>query len=99
MDGDRMFWHTRMGDAVAEDVEFGLAHGLLPFISPPAYVEREPPAKVDYLNTDWWALFRRLEGDFGDPENDFCRDGVTTAVSFASDFECLFQNSIRSTRL
>jgi hypothetical protein len=24
-------WHTRMGDAVASDVELGLAHGLFPF--------------------------------------------------------------------
>ncbi len=68
-------WHTRMGDAVASGVELGVAHGLLPFISPPAYVERAPQTKVNYLDTDWWALFRRLECDLGDPQNDICRDG------------------------
>ena len=48
-----------MGDAVAEDVEFGLAHGLFPFVSPPAYVARAPQTKANYLQTDWCALFRR----------------------------------------
>jgi hypothetical protein len=79
-------WHTRMGDAVTAGVELGLAHGVLPFISPPAYVERAPPAKVNYLNTDWWALFRRLEGDFGDPDNDFCRDGCLFRKRFRLPF-------------
>ena len=75
-----------MGDAVAAGVELGLAHGVLPFISLPANVERAPPAKVNYLNTDWWALFRRLEGDFGDPDNDFCRDGCLFRKRFRVPF-------------
>jgi hypothetical protein len=45
--------------AVAEDVEFGLAHGLLPFVSPPAYVARAPQTELNCLQTDWCALFRR----------------------------------------
>ena len=83
-----------MGDAVAEDVEFGLAHGLLPFVSPPAYVARAPQTKVDYLQTDWCTLFRRLEGDLGDPDNDFSRDGTIFRRRFRlpfSDFYDIYE--------
>ena len=93
MDGAPI-WHTRMGDAVAEDVELGLAHGLFPFVSPPAYVARATPEKVNYLGTDWWAMFRRLEQDLGDPANDFCRDGKIFRMRFRlpfSEFHPLYE--------
>jgi hypothetical protein len=83
-------WHTRMGDAVAEDVELGLAHGLFPFVSPPAYVARATPEKVDYLTTDWWALFRRLENDLGEPDNDLCRDGKVFRRRFRLPFSAFY---------
>ena len=87
-------WHSRMGDALASGVELGVAHGLLPFISPPAYVERAPQTRVNYLDTDWWALFRRLEGDLGDPQNDMCRDGKLFRKRFRlpfSDFHDIYE--------
>jgi hypothetical protein len=87
-------WHTRMGDALASGVELGVAHGLLPFISPPAYVERAPQTMVNYLDTDWWALFRRLECDLRDPQNDFCRDGKLFRKRFRlpfSDFYDIYE--------
>ncbi len=87
-------WHTRMGDAVAEDVEFGLAHGLFPFVSPPAYVARAPQTKVNYMQTDWCALFRRLEGDLGEPGNDLSRDGKIFRRRFRlpfSDFYDIYE--------
>ena len=87
-------WRTRMGDALASGVELGVAHGLLPFISPPAYVERAPQTMVNYLDTDWWALFRRLECDLGDPQNDICRDGKLFRKRFRlpfSDFHDIYE--------
>lgn len=86
--------HARMGDAVSAGVELGLARGLLPFNPPPAFVERASPAKVNYLDTEWWGLFRRLEGDLGDPDNDFCRDGCLFRKRFRlpfSDFYPIYE--------
>ena len=77
---------THMGDTVAEDVELGLAHGRFPFVTPPAYVTRAAPEKVNYLTTDWWAMFRRLEGDLGDPDSDLSRDGQIFRKRFRLPF-------------
>ena len=63
-------------DIVAESVEQLFAEGVLPFHDPPPeYAERAPPAKTNYKETDWWALFRRLEDGLGDDGNDIGRDG------------------------
>jgi hypothetical protein len=62
-------------DTVADSVELLLAEGILPGDIPPAYQERATPEKVNYRETDWHALFRRLEDGLGDIENDLSRDG------------------------
>ncbi len=73
-------------DSVLEGIELGRAQGLLPFSLPPAYIERASPTKVKYKETDWYALFRRLEGDVGDPDNDLCRDGCLFRKRFRLPF-------------
>lgn len=86
-------WSPRM-DSVLEGVELARAHGLLPFVPPPAYAERKSPEKVNYKETEWWALFRRLEGDVGDRDNDFCRDGCLFRKRFRlpfSDFYSIYE--------
>ena len=65
----------RFRNIVTEEVELGLAHGLLPFTSPPAYVERAPQEKADYESTDWYRLFNRLENDLGDFNSDLSKEG------------------------
>ena len=74
-------------DIVAESVEQLFAEGVLPFHDPaPEYAERAPPAKTNYKETDWWALFRRLEDGLGDPGNDLCRDGKVFRRRFRLPF-------------
>ena len=65
----------RFHDPVADSVELLIAEGILPGDHPPAYVERATPEKVNYRETDWHALFRRLEDGLGDIGNDLSRDG------------------------
>ena len=81
-------------DIVAEAVELGFAQGFLPIETPPAYIERAPQEKADYRATDWWTMFRRLEGDLGDHNNDLCRDGQRFRKRFRlpfSEFHSLYQ--------
>jgi hypothetical protein len=84
-------WHARMRDQVAAAVELGVADGHLPFALPPAYVERSPQMKVNYLETDWWYLFRRLEDGLGDPENDLCHDGKLFRKRFRLPFSDFYE--------
>jgi hypothetical protein len=93
-------WDIRMSsmpwrvDSVAEEFELGLAQGFLPIKQPPVYIERAPPEKANYRDTDWCALFHRLEGDLGDPDNDLCRDGQRFRNRFRlpfSEFHSLYE--------
>ncbi len=71
-------WDVRMSawlDPVADRVGELVAQGLFPFSEPPPYTVREPQTKKNYPITDWSKLFRKLELDFGDPDNDLSRAG------------------------
>jgi hypothetical protein len=66
---------ARFQDIVADSVEQLFAEGVLPFDDPPEYVERASVPITNYQDTDWYALFRRLEEGLGDDGNDIGRDG------------------------
>ena len=66
---------ARFHDAVADSVEQLFAEGVLPFDDPPEYVERASVPITNYQDTDWFALFRRLQDGLGDDGNDLGRDG------------------------
>jgi hypothetical protein len=66
---------ARFHDVVSDSVEQLFAEGVLPFVDPPKYAERASVPITNYQDTDWYALFRRLEVGLGDDGNDIGRDG------------------------
>jgi hypothetical protein len=79
----------RYHDTVADSVELLLAERILPGDHPPAYEERATPGKVNYRETDWHALFHRLEDGMGDIENDLSRDGQVFRRRFRLPFSTI----------
>ena len=82
-------WRNRM-DFVGDAVELGIVCGVLPEVPPKDYVERKKLTVVNFRETNWYRLFRRLEDGLGDFDNDLSKDGVRFRGRFRLPFSKFF---------